>query len=76
MDVRYQVFVISTYVDLKEERRLVSTAILKMGHFPAGMEMFPATDDEQFEYIRSVIDLCDYYVLIIGGRYGSLSAQG
>ena len=40
---------------------------------PAGMEAFCAADEEQFEYIKKVIDLCDYYVLIIGKRYGSIS---
>jgi len=40
---------------------------------PAGMESFVATDDEQFNVIKKVIDLCDYYILIIGGRYGSVN---
>ena len=31
------------------------------------METFPADNDEQFEFIKSVIDECDYYVLIIAG---------
>ncbi len=75
-EIRYQVFVSSTYTDLKEERRAVSRAILSLGHFPAGMELFPATDDEQFEYIKSIIDNCDYYLLIIGGSYGSLTKDG
>ncbi|MBI3235347.1 MAG: DUF4062 domain-containing protein, partial [Bacteroidetes bacterium] len=43
---------------------------------PAGMELFPAIDDEQFEFIKKIIDDCDYYVLIIGGRYGSISSDG
>ncbi|MGL4481277.1 MAG: DUF4062 domain-containing protein, partial [Lactococcus garvieae] len=43
---------------------------------PSGMEMFPATDEEQWEFIKKVIDDCDYYLLIIGGRYGSLSSDG
>jgi len=38
------------------------------------MEAFVATDNEQFEVIKKVIDLCDYYVLIIGKRYGSVSS--
>ena len=37
------------------------------------MELFPAADEEQFAYIKRVIDDCDYYLLIIGGRYGSLT---
>lgn len=37
------------------------------------MEAFVATDAEQFVVIKKVIDLCDYYVLIIGKRYGSVN---
>lgn len=76
MDKKYQVFVSSTYTDLIEERQAVSRAILDMGHIPAGMEMFPAADIEQLAYIKKVIDGCDYYVLIIGARYGSLDEAG
>lgn len=47
-----------------------------MDCIPAGMEMFPAIDEDQFEFIKTVIDDCDYYLLIIAGRYGSLDPQG
>jgi len=40
------------------------------------MELFPAADEEQFEFIKRVIDDCDYYLLIIGGRYGSTTKDG
>jgi hypothetical protein len=40
------------------------------------MELFPAADEEQFAFIKRVIDDCDYYLLIIGGRYGSVDAAG
>lgn len=73
---RYQIFISSTYEDLKEERAAVERAILQGGDIPIGMELFPATDDEQFEYIKSVIDDSDYYVLIIAGRYGSIDTSG
>lgn len=75
-DVRYQVFVSSTYADLKDERANVSQAIMEMNCFPAGMELFPASSIEQFDFIKTVIDESDYYVLIIGGRYGSLTEEG
>lgn len=42
---------------------------------PAGMEAFVASDIEQFEVIKQVIQLCDYYILIIGKRYGSVNEQ-
>jgi hypothetical protein len=76
MDHRFQVFVSSTYSDLVEERAKVAQAIVEADCFPAGMEAFPASGDEQFDYIKKVIDQSDYYVLIIGGRYGSQSASG
>ncbi len=76
MDKKYQVFVSSTYIDLIEERNQVSRAILDTGCIPAGMEQFPAFDEEQFNYIKRIIDYCDYYVLIIGGRYGSMDTTG
>ena len=43
---------------------------------PAGMELFPATDASAWQLIKDVIDASDYYVLIIGGRYGSLDETG
>jgi hypothetical protein len=76
MDKRYQVFVSSTYADLKEERQHVLQALMEMDCIPAGMELFPAADEEQWAFIKKIIDDCDYYLLIIGGRYGSTTSDG
>jgi hypothetical protein len=76
MEKRFQVFVSSTFTDLKEERQAVLKAILELDHMPAGMELFPATDASAWQLIRDVIDASDYYVLIVGGRYGSLAEEG
>lgn len=76
MDKKYQVFVSSTFIDLIDERNQASRAILDTGCIPAGMEQFPAFDEEQFNYIKRIIDYCDYYVLIVGGRYGSMDESG
>jgi hypothetical protein len=76
MDKRYQVFVSSTFIDLQEERRQVIQTVMELDCFPAGMELFPAADEEQWDFIRKVIDDCDYYILILGGRYGSLTDEG
>lgn len=72
MEKRYQVFVSSTYRDLIDARAVVIKAILELGGIPAGMELFPATDDTQLELIKKVLASCDYYVLIVAGRYGSI----
>ena len=71
--VKYQVFISSTYSDLIDERRQVLEVLLMADCIPAGMENFVATDDEQFGVIKKVIDLCYYYILILGRRYGSLN---
>jgi hypothetical protein len=76
MNKRYQVFVSSTYADLKQERAKVIQTIIELDCIPAGMEIFPAIDEEQFEFIKKIVDDCDYYLLIIGGKYGSLSEDG
>lgn len=76
MEKKYQIFISSTYEDLKEERKKVQDTILSMYQFPIGMEMFSAADKEQWEIIRETIDSSDYYVLIIGHRYGSVIKNG
>ncbi|TGD62640.1 DUF4062 domain-containing protein [Tabrizicola sp. WMC-M-20] len=76
MEKKYQIFISSTFTDLKEERQSVSKSVLDLGHIPSGMELFPASNASQLEYIKKVIDDCDYYVLILGGRYGSVSSDG
>ncbi|MGG8129939.1 DUF4062 domain-containing protein [Klebsiella aerogenes] len=72
-NVRYQIFVSSTYKDLYPVRRKVTEHILSMNHIPAGMEMFSASGREQWKTIQKAIDNSDYYVLIIGEKYGSIS---
>lgn len=76
MDKRYQIFVSSTYADLKEERQRVIQALMEMDCIPAGMELFPAADEEQWLFIKKIIDDCDYYLLVVGGRYGSTTSDG
>jgi hypothetical protein len=73
---RYQIFVSSTYTDLVKERQDAIKSIVEFGHLPSGMEGFPAIDMEQFAYIKKVIDQCDYYILIVGDRYGSVAPDG
>jgi len=76
LEKRYQVFVSSTYADLKEERQRVIQTLMELDCIPAGMELFPAADEEQFEFIKRIINDCDYYLVIVGGRYGSITPEG
>ena len=71
MNKKYQIFISSTYKDLKTARKHVTDAILSMGHFPVGMEMFGARNDDQWKIIQQTIDQSDYYVVIMGRCFGS-----
>jgi hypothetical protein len=72
---KLQVFVSSTFIDLKEERQAAVQAILTAGHIPAGMELFSAGDQSQMDVIKRWIDESDIFLLILGGRYGSIESE-
>jgi len=75
MEKRFQVFVSSTYTDLADERAEVVSMLLNLDALPAGMELFPATNDDAWTLIKRVIDESDYYLLVVGGRYGSVDDE-
>lgn len=75
-DKKYQVFVSSTYLDLFSARKKIIETVLSLYHFPVGMEMFSADDSEQWDIIKETIEASDYYVIIIGQKYGSISPAG
>ena len=75
MKKKYQIFISSTFKDLKNERELVIKSILEMGHIPVGMEMFSAGDTQQWRLIQTQIDDCDYYVVISAFMYGTLDGE-
>src|SRR6267378_2581740 len=72
----YKVFVSSTFRDLREERSEVQKALLKLNCLPIGMELFPAADDETWEFIKEQINDADYYLVLVAGRYSSLASDG
>jgi tRNA-dihydrouridine synthase len=71
-DIKYQIFISSTYKDLKEERSKLIQAILGFDQIPVGMELFKAADEETWKVIKKTIDSSDCYMLVIGDRYGSM----
>ena len=76
MEKRYQVFVSSTIEVLRAERQEVIQALLALDCIPAGMEFFPAADEAQWSLISRVIDDCDFYIVIVGHRPGTLGPGG
>ena len=75
MDVKYQVFVSSTYNDLKNERLAVINCLLDNDCIPVGMEQFHGVPMNQWDYIKKMLDNSDYCVLILAGKYGSLEGD-
>ncbi len=73
---RFQIFVSSTFTDLRDERDEVANAIQAMGHIPAGMELFGSDANDSWAVIERTINLSDYFVLILAGRYGSINEAG
>ena len=63
MDKKYQVFISSTYKDLIEARAKVRDAILSIYHFPVGMELFGAANEEQWQIISETIDSSEVSIL-------------
>lgn len=72
---KLQIFVSSTYLDLIDEREAAVEAILSSKHIPAGMELFRAGNTSQWETIKRWINESDIYMLILGGRYGSIEPK-
>lgn len=72
----YQVFISSTQNDLLETRLQVQQALLRgFKYFPVGMENFHASGQTPLEVIREQIKASDFFVLIIGGKYGSVNKK-
>ena len=75
-DRRYEFFISSTFKDLATERRFVQEEVIQAGHIPVGMELFDPGYEDQWNIIKQAIDDCDYYVVIIAARYGSVDSRG
>ena len=72
MEKKFQIFISSTFEDLRDERDAVAKAILEIGDIPVGMEMFSAADETQWRLIKRQIEQSDYYVVLVANRYGTI----
>ena len=72
MDIKFSIFISSTFEDLAEERQQAVNAIMSAGHFPVGMEIFKAGDEPPLETIKEYMENTDIFLLILGGLYGSV----
>lgn len=72
---KFSIFISSTYEDLKDERQALVGVTLESNFIPVGMEQFHAAPTSQWNVITKMIDECDLYLLIIGGRYGTIEEE-
>lgn len=75
MKRKFSIFISSTYEDLKEERQALVGVALENNYIPVGMEQFHAAPTSQWNVITKMIDECDFYLLVIGGCYGSIDEE-
>ena len=72
MERKYQIFVSSTYNDLKDERKNLQNNLFLSSYIPAGMEYFGARNQNVWGVIQNSIENSDIFVLVIAGRYGTI----
>lgn len=72
LEVKYRIFVSSTFKGLEENRKIVMKAILRSGHMPVAIDTFSAKEEKDREVIEKSISDCDFCILIIGSRYGEI----
>ncbi|MDR1157419.1 MAG: DUF4062 domain-containing protein [Oscillospiraceae bacterium] len=73
---KYQIFISSTYEDLRNERKALMERLLYRAYIPIGMEMFGAASVPSWKIVQKTMDQSDYCVLIVGFKYGSLTEEG
>lgn len=74
-EIKHQIFISSTYIDLIDERQKVVESVIESSNIPAGMELFTGENVEQWNIIKHWIDESDVFVLLLGGRYGTLASD-
>ncbi len=68
----FNVFISSTWIDLKSERNAVEAALQRMREIKyIGMEYFGSRDESSREGSLNEVEQCQLCISIIGSRYGS-----
>lgn len=76
LEKRYQVFISATYPDGQQARQALMLPMLEHGMVPTGLENAASQGDTLSFLEQRLIEQSDYVVLILAGRYGSLSPMG
>ncbi len=66
-----KIFISSTYIDLKDERK-AAMEVVDRSHHAVAMEKFFAEDHQSKDVCLGKLYECDALVLILGERYGTV----
>ena len=69
---KYQVFISSTFKDLKSLRARAMYAIVSAGHMATCLETWGIENEPQLDVIKSAVQACQFYIIILGHCYGSI----
>jgi hypothetical protein len=67
---RHSVFISAPSADARSARELATASLLSAQQIPTCMEFFYSSPQETKKYIEEIIDLCDYYCVILINSYG------
>lgn len=68
----FGIFISSTRSDLTAERELLARRLLSGPFVPVAAESFAAGPEPSWKVIERKLASADYYVVIVGGKYGSV----
>ncbi|MFA4829314.1 MAG: DUF4062 domain-containing protein [Thermodesulfovibrionales bacterium] len=68
---KYKVFISSSFKDLEEARLQLMLKTLKLGHIPAGMELFQPGEERNLDVIEKEIASSDIFVILVAARLGT-----
>ncbi len=72
MNEKYQIFISSTFKDLKEQRKAAIQAVVNYRHIPISLDNFGARNASDRDTIKEMIKESQILILIIGHRYGTM----
>lgn len=76
VEKRYQVFISTTYPDMQTARQAMMLPLMDMGMTPISMDLHIESSHSLMPVAQRMIDDCDYFIVLLGGRYGTLSPLG
>lgn len=76
MNKRYQILIGSAVSGFEDEKKSLAQTVLDKGYYLTEVDWLSGMNEVKFKSIKRSIDDSDYYILILGGLYGIITADG